>query len=57
MQKKLNRELSKGDLIKCESKQDLLIIDLKLTKAGYKTDYVFKHNGEDGLWIEIKESK
>lgn len=54
---KMNRELSKGDLIKCESKQEMLIIDLKLTKAGYKTDYVFKHNGEDGLWIEIKESK
>ena len=52
MQKKLNRELSKGDLIKCESKQEMLITDLELNKAGY-----YKHNGEDGLWIEIKESK
>lgn len=43
-----------GDLIKCNNAQDLVVTDYELTKAGYETDYAYKVNGEDGLWIEIK---
>ena len=43
-----------GDLIKCNNAQDLVVTDYELTKAGYITDYAYKVNGEDGLWIEIR---
>ena len=42
-----------GDLIKCNSAQDMVVTDFELVKAGYETDYAYRVNGEDGLWIEI----
>ena len=46
-----------GDLIKCNNAQDLAVTDYELTKAGYTTDYAYKVNGEDGLWIEIRGAR
>ena len=43
----------KGDLIKCNSQQDLIAYDFALVQEGYKTDFAYKVNGEKGLWIEI----
>lgn len=43
-----------GDLIECNSPQDMVMTDFELTKEGYITDYAYKVNGEKGLWIEIK---
>ena len=43
-----------GDLIKCNNAQDMVVTDFELTKAGYTTDYAYRVNGEDGLWIEIR---
>ena len=46
-----------GDLIKCNSAQDMVVTDFELVKAGYTTDYAYRVNGEDGLWIEIRGVK
>lgn len=46
-----------GDLIKCDSPQDMVITDFELMQAGYKTEYAYRVNGEDGLWIEIRGGK
>ena len=43
-----------GDLIRCNSPQDMVITDFELVREGYITDYAYKVNGEDGLWIEIR---
>lgn len=43
-----------GDLIKCNNAQDLVMTDFELVNAGYETNYAYKVNGEDGLWIEIR---
>lgn len=46
-----------GDLIKCNSAQDMVVTDFELVKAGYETGYAYRVNGEDGLWIEIRGVK
>lgn len=43
-----------GDLIRCNNAQDMVVTDYELVKAGYETDYAYRVNGEDGLWIEIR---
>lgn len=46
-----------GDLIECNSLQDMIVTDYELVKAGYETDYAYRVNGEKGLWIEIRGVK
>lgn len=46
-----------GDLIRCNNAQDMVVTDYELVKAGYVTDYAYRVNGEDGLWIEIRGVK
>ena len=46
-----------GDLIRCNNAQDMVVTDFELVKAGYTTDYAYRVNGEDGLWIEIRGVK
>lgn len=47
-------KLQKGDLIRCRDKADIIITDLALNEAGYVTEYVYRINHEEGLWIEIR---
>lgn len=46
--------LQKGELIKCRDKVDMLVTDQALMEAGYITEYVYKINNVEGLWIEIR---
>lgn len=50
----VDKNLKKGDIIKCSSAVDMVMTDQALNEAGYITEYIYKINNEKGLWIEIR---
>lgn len=49
-----NNKIQIGDLIKCRDKEDAGGVAETLNNLGYIWDFVFEHNGEKGIWIEIQ---
>lgn len=49
----MQRELQKGDTIKCADQDDAIKYMNELEKAGYKTDFCYEVNGVKGIYIEI----
>ncbi len=45
--------MKKGDVIRCTGKEQMVEIDQQLCIEGYTTDFLYQHNGEHGLFIEI----
>lgn len=50
-------KLKKGDLIKCTDAEDAANVADALSKNGIDWDFVYEHNGEKGIWIEILEDE
>lgn len=49
-----NNKIQIGDLIKCRDKEDAAGVAETLSNLGYIWDYVFEHDGQKGIWIEIQ---
>ena len=49
-----NNKIQIGDLIKCRDKEDAGGVAETLSNLGYIWDYVFEHDGQKGIWIEIQ---
>ena len=50
-------KLKKGDLIKCTDADDAASVADALGKSGIEWDFVYEHDGEKGIWIEIREDE
>ena len=50
-------KLKKGDLIQCKDAEDAANVADALTKNGIEWDFVYEHDGEKGIWIEIREDE
>lgn len=50
-------KLRKGDYIKCSDAEEAADIADSLSKEGLKWDFVYEHDGEQGIWIEIQEDE
>ena len=50
-------KLKKGDLIKCTDAEDAANVADALCKNGIEWDFVYEHNGEKGIWIEIQKDE
>ena len=50
-------KLKKGDLIKCTDAEDAASVADALCKNGIDWDFVYEHDGEKGIWIEIREDE
>ena len=49
-------KLKKGDLIKCTDEDAANVADA-LSNNGIDWDFVYEHDGEKGIWIEIQEDE
>ena len=49
-----NNKIQIGDLIHCRDKEDAGGVAETLSNLGYIWDYVFEHDGQKGIWIEIQ---
>lgn len=47
--------LQVGDTIKCADKEDLLNTHNELAMNNIYTDFMYKKDGEDGLWLVIEK--
>lgn len=45
--------LKAGDTIKCSNADDMVSTMLELAKENIETDFLYKKDGEKGLWLEI----
>lgn len=45
--------LQVGDFIRCKDRDDMLNTMHDLIFEGINTDFVYKHNGQSGLWLEV----
>lgn len=43
-----------GDTIKCHDKEELIRVMGELAKQGIYTDFVYKRNGIEGLWLVVE---
>lgn len=50
-------KLKKGDLIKCRDTEDAASVADALSKNGIEWDFVYEHDGEEDIWIEIREDE
>ena len=50
-------ELSKGDFIKYHDADEAAYIADRLQQDGYDWDFVYEHDGQKGIWIEIQEDE
>lgn len=48
-------KLKKGDLIRCHDADEAAGYADALQQHGIDWDFVYEHDGEQGIWIEIKE--
>ena len=49
--------LKAGDTIKCANKEDLLNTHNDLALNGVYTDFLYKKDGERGLWLIVEKIK
>lgn len=49
-----NNKIQIGDLIHCRDKKDAGEVAETLGNLGYIWDFVFEHNGQKGIWIQIQ---
>ncbi len=47
--------MKKGEVIRCKDVEEIVDIDHGLNLLGYTTNFLYQHNGEHGLFIEIIE--
>ena len=47
--------LKVGDYIECHDEEKMADMSTELGKAGIQTDFVYKMNGEGGLWLVVTE--
>lgn len=49
--------LKVGDTIKCGTEDEMISLTNKLSEENIETDFLYKKNGECGLWIEVTKIK
>ena len=47
-------KIKPGDFIKCKDKEDAANVAETMSNLGYIWEFCFEHNGQKGIWIEIK---
>ena len=45
--------MKKGDIIKCHNPDEMIELMLELAKKGIESDFMYKKDGEKGLWLVI----
>lgn len=46
-----------GDIIKCTDKDEAVRMTNELSSIGIYTDFSYENDGEQGLWLVIKQMK
>lgn len=46
-------DLKVGDTIQCTDADDAINYMTELAKEGIETDFLYKKNGVEGLWLEV----
>ena len=46
-------ELQVGDFIRCKDRDDMLNTMHDLIFEGINTEFIYEHNGQSGLWLEV----
>lgn len=54
MPKTEETRLKKGDTIKCADADDCVRTMTELASCGVETDFLYKKDGENRLWLEVK---
>ena len=42
-----------GDFIRCKDRDDMLNTMHDLIFEGINTEFIYEHNGQSGLWLEV----
>ena len=50
-------KLKKGDLVRCNDAENAANVADALSENGIEWDFVYEHDGEQGIWIEIQEDE
>ena len=50
-------DLHVGDLIRCSDAEEMIDLMTELEQQDIETDFVYKHEGEKGLWLEVLKVK
>lgn len=50
-------KLKKGDLIKCRDAEDATNVADALSENGIEWEFIYEHDEEKGIWIEIQEDE
>lgn len=52
-EKKKKSDLKVGDTIKCHDQDDMIDTMNELVKSGIETDFLYKKDGKEGLWLVV----